>query len=73
MNETSVFFFIYRMVLSLGEVEEITHILPTTTLKEGDMWGHDVANINRWVDSEGKLILKFIILYIVLRWNPSGN
>lgn len=54
------------MVLSPGEVEEVTHILPTTTLKEGQMWGHDVANINRWVDGEGKLIVKFIILYIVL-------
>jgi len=53
-------------VLSPGEVEEITHILPTTTLNEGEMWGHDVANINRWVDGEGKLIVKFIILYIVL-------
>ena len=40
----------YRMVLSPGEVEEVTHILPTTTLKEGQMWGHDVANINHWVD-----------------------
>ena len=55
-----------RIVLSPGEVEEITHILSTTTLKEGEMWGHDVANINRWVDGEGKLIVKFIILYIVL-------
>ena len=53
-------------MLSPGEVEEITHILPTTTLKEGEMWGHDVANINRWVDGEGKLIVKFLILYIVL-------
>ena len=53
-------------MLSPGEVEEITHILPTTTLKEGEMWGHDVAKINRWVDGEGKLIVKFIILYIVL-------
>ena len=44
------FFFIDRIVLSPGEVEEITHILSTTTLKEGEMWGHDVANINRWVD-----------------------
>ena len=60
------FFFIDRIVLTPGEVEEITHILPTTTLKEGEMWGHDVANINRWVDGEGKLIVKFIILYIVL-------
>lgn len=66
MNETSVFFFIDRIVLSPGEVEEMTHILSTTTLKEGEMWGHDVANINRWVDGEGKLIVKFIILYIVL-------
>ena len=54
------------MVLSSGEVEEITYILPTTTLKEGEMWGHNVAIINRWVDGEGKLIVKFIILYIVL-------
>ena len=53
------------MVLLPAEVEEVTHILPTT-LKEGEMWGHDVANINRWVDGEGKLIVKFIILYIVL-------
>ena len=65
MNETIVFF-ILRMVLSPGEVEEITHILPTTTLKEGEMWGHDVTNINRWVDGEGKLTVKFIIIYIVL-------
>ena len=64
MNETR--FFIDRMVLSPAEVEEVTHILPTTTLKEGEMWGHNVAIINRWVDGEGKLIVKFIILYIVL-------
>ena len=54
------------MVLSPGEVEQVTHILPTTTLKEGEMWGHNVANINRWVDGKGKLIVKFIILYIEL-------
>ena len=61
------------MVLSPGEVEQVTHILPTTTLKEGEMWGHNVANINRWVDGKGKLIVKFIILYIELWWNPSRN
>ena len=65
MNET-IAFFILRMVLSPGEVEEKTHILPTTTLKEGEMWGHHVTNINRWVDGEGKLTVKFIIIYIVL-------
>ena len=54
------------MVLLPAEVEEVTHILRMTTLKEGEMWGHDVADINRWVDGEGKLIVKFIILYIVL-------
>ena len=54
------------MVLSPGEVEQVTHILPTTTLKEGEMWGHNVANIYRWVDGKGKLIVKFIILYIEL-------
>ena len=52
--------------MSPGEVEEVTHILLTTTLKEGEMWGNDVANINCWVDGEGKVIVKFIILYIVL-------
>ena len=32
--------------MSPGEVEEVTHILLTTTLKEGEMWGNDVANIS---------------------------
>ena len=35
-----------------------------TTLKEGEMWGRSMADINRWVDADGKLILKFIIYYL---------
>ena len=34
------------------------------TLKEGEMWGRSMANINRWVDEEGTLKLKFLISYL---------
>ena len=30
------------------------------TLKEGEMRGRSMANINRWVDGDGKLIIKFL-------------
>lgn len=34
------------------------------TLKEGEMWGRSMANINRWVDREGKLKMKYLISYL---------
>ena len=43
-----------RQVLYLGHA----------TLKEGEMWGRSMANINRWVDGEETLKLKFLISYL---------
>lgn len=43
-----------RQILYLGHA----------TLKEGEMWGRSMANINRWVDREGKLKMKFLISYL---------
>ena len=34
------------------------------TLKEGDMWGALVPDINRFVDANGNLAVKFIITYL---------
>ena len=38
--------------------------LGRATLKEGEMWGRSMANINRWVDGDGNLIIKFLIYYL---------
>ena len=35
-----------------------------TTLKEGEMWGRSMADINRWVDGDGNLTIKFLIYYL---------
>lgn len=43
-----------RKILKLGHA----------TLKEGEMWGRSIADINRWVDTDGKLTMKFLIYYL---------
>ena len=34
------------------------------TLKEGDMWGARVPDMNRFIDGNGNLAVKFIINYL---------
>ena len=34
------------------------------TLKEGEMWGRSMADINTWVDRDGKLTMKLLIYYL---------
>lgn len=54
------------MVLSPGNDKEKVFILEPTTLKEGEMWGHNLPNLNKWVDGDGNISVKFIIFYMYL-------
>ena len=47
-----------------SEREQSVLHLGHATLKEGEMWGRSMANINRWVDGDGKLTIKFLIYYL---------
>ena len=35
-----------------------------TTLKEGEMWGGDVCDIESFVEEDGRINIKFIIFYL---------
>ena len=54
------------MVLSPGNENEEVYILQSTTLKEGEMWGRKVSNLNKWVDGDGNISVKFIVFYMYL-------
>lgn len=59
-----VFVFIRIVVMPESEREQSVLHLGHATLKEGEMWGRSMANINRWVDGDGKLTIKFLIYYL---------
>ena len=44
-----------------------TFVIQHETLREGDMRGVTMANINKWVDADGELTIKFIIVYVQLQ------
>ncbi len=46
-----------------GEKEEVL-FLTRTTLKEDEMWGVNLQRINKWVEENGKLRIKFIIYFL---------
>ncbi|XP_068741678.1 TNF receptor-associated factor 5-like [Montipora capricornis] len=52
------------VVMPESEREQSVLHLGHATLKEGEMWGRSMANINRWVDGDGKLTIKFLIYYL---------
>lgn len=54
------------MVLSPGNENETVFVLQPTTLKEGEMWGRKLSNLNKWVDGDGNISVKFIIYYVNL-------
>lgn len=54
------------MVLSPGNENETVFVLQPTTLKEGEMWGRKLSNLNKWVDGDGNISVKFIVFYIYL-------
>ena len=47
-----------------GEDKEHVFILKEETTREGDMWGVTMADVNKWVDANGDLTIKFIIFYL---------
>ncbi|CAH3014594.1 unnamed protein product, partial [Porites evermanni] len=56
-----------RIVMSAGEETETTFRSDTVILKEGEMWGRRMIDINRYVDGDGKVEIKFIIYHLNLK------
>ena len=48
------------------DTKQHAFILQHETLGEGDMRGVTMADINKWVDADGDLAVKFIIVYVEL-------
>ena len=57
------------MVLSPENKNETVFILQPTALKEGEMWGRNLSNLNKWVDGDGNISVKFLIFYMYLWWH----
>ena len=53
--------------MSAGEETETTFRSDTVILKEGEMWGRRMSDINRYVDGDGKVEIKFIIYHLDLK------
>lgn len=53
-----------RVVMMPGEEKEEVFVLQHTTLKEGEMQGISLKDINKWVNRDGELIIKIIVYYI---------
>ena len=53
--------------MSAGEETETTFRLDTAILKEGEMWGRRMSDINRYVDGDGKVEIKLIIYHLDLK------
>lgn len=51
------------MVISPGKENETIKKLPPTSMREGSMWGCNLSQVNRWVDVEGEIEMKFLIIY----------
>ena len=56
----------FRIVMMPGEEKEEVFVLQHTTLKEGEMQGINLKDINKWVnrDRGGELKIKIIIYYL---------
>ena len=61
------------MVLSPGNENETVFILQPTTLKEGEMWGRHLSNLNKWVDGDGNISVKFIIFICTFDFTITFN
>ena len=53
--------------MSAGEETETTFRSDTVILKEGEMWGRRMSDINGYVDGDGKVEIKFIIYHLDLK------
>ena len=62
LNEILIsYVFVYIRIVMPGSQRQQSDLhLGHATLKEGEMWGRSMANINRWVNGDGKLIIKFL-------------
>ena len=47
--------------MSAGVETETAFRSDTVILKEGEMWGKTMSDINRYVDRDGKVEIKYII------------
>ena len=47
-----------------GQEKEKEFRSGNTTLKEGEMWGRDVCDIESFVEEDGRINIKFIIFYL---------
>ena len=47
-----------------GQEKQKVFFLQEVTLREGEMQGREVKDVNRWVDETGRLYIKFIIYYV---------
>lgn len=54
----------FRIVMMPGEEKEEVFVLQHTTLKEGEMQGINLKDINKWVNRDGELKIKIIIYYL---------
>ena len=55
-----------RFVMMPGEEKEEVFSLQPTILKEGETWGREMKEINKWVGAEGIVRIKVIIYYLRL-------
>ena len=64
-NRISYVFVYIRIVMIPGPQgqQSVLH-LGHATLKEGEMWGRSMTDINRWVDGDGNLTVKLFIYYL---------
>lgn len=53
-----------RIVMRPGEDKQHTFVLKHETLREGDMRGVTMPDMNKWMDARGDLIVKFIVIYV---------
>ena len=54
----------HRIDLMPGQEKQKEFRSEKTTLKEGEMWGGDVCDIESFVEEDGRINIKFIIFYL---------
>lgn len=52
------------MLLLPGSDKETVYVEGPARLKEGEMWGRNISDINRCVDGDGRICIKFIVFLI---------
>ena len=62
-------------VYNAGEETETAFRSDTVILKEGEMWGKTMSDINRYVDGDGKVLveIKFIIYHLDLKCKKNPH